>query len=145
MQELMTRQQATFRKVATVSTRNQNGSNVITVEPAGNQAGNGGGNGLRFARSDEFVLTGEVIDDRPDGRKHKLARAITRFGAGETKSVALPTDGLEQLDIDRDAAADGVDIELWVCTDPDEDRHLIAVTPVIQREMQFTTPERESE
>ncbi|PCR88628.1 hypothetical protein CP557_21585 [Natrinema ejinorense] len=118
---------------------------MIPVEPAVNQSGNAGGDGIRFARSDEFVLTGEVVDEKPDGRKHKLARAINRFGAGGTKSVAIPTDGLEHLGVGRDAAGDGVDLELWVCADPDEDRHLIAVTPVIQREMQFTTPERGSE
>lgn len=145
MQELMTRQQATFRKVATVSTRNQNGSIVIPVESAVNQSGNAGGDGIQFEPSDDLVLTGEVIDEKPDGRKHKLARAINRFGAGGTKSVALPTGGLEHLGIDRDAAADGVDVELWVCTDPDVERNLIAVTPVIHQKMQFGISEGETD
>lgn len=133
----MTRQQATFRNVATVTTRDQNGSIVIPVQAAVDQSGNASGNGIIFERSDDLVLTGEVVDERPDGRKHELARAINRFGSREIKSVALPTAGLEHIGVGRGNAADGADVDIWVCTDPAVDRPLIAVTPVIRQEMQF--------
>lgn len=133
----MTRQQATFENVATVTTRDQNGSIVIPVQPAVDRSGNAGGNGIQFDRSGDHVLVGEVVDERPDGRKHELARAINQFGAREVKSVALPTPGLEHLGVDRGAAADGVALDVWVCTDPDVDRPLIAVTPEVRQTMQF--------
>lgn len=128
---------ATFEQVGTVATRNQKGSIVIPIQQATDKSGNAGGDGLIFERSDEFVLTAEVVNEKPDGRKHELARAINEFGAGETKSVALPPAGLEHMGIDRTDAADGIDVELWVCTDPAIERPLVAVTPVIHQEMQF--------
>ncbi|MFC6720925.1 hypothetical protein ACFQGT_00055 [Natrialbaceae archaeon GCM10025810] len=133
----MTRQQATFEKVATVTTRDQNRSIIIPIQAAVDRSGNAGGGGVDFDRGGDHVLIGEVIDETPDGRSHQLARAINEFGSRKVKSVALPPVGLEHLGVDRDEAADGVDLDLWVCTDPDVDRPLIAVTPPVRQTMQF--------
>lgn len=135
----MTRQQATFEKVATVTTRDQNGSIVIPVQEAVDRSGNAGGGGLIFDRSNDSALIGTVVDGKPDGRKHELARAINKFGRGDSKkkSTAVPPAGLEHLGIDQSDAADGVDLDLWVCTDPDVEDPLIAVTPAIRQTMQF--------
>ncbi|ELY73261.1 hypothetical protein C487_17705 [Natrinema pallidum DSM 3751] len=141
----MTKPKPTYRNVGTVTTRDQNGSIVIPVQDAVDQSGNAGGNGIVFHRDSPKGLTGEVVDNRPDGRRHELARAINEFGSRSVKSVAIPPAGLEHLDIDRSDAADGVELDLWVCNDPNEDRALIAVTPVVYQEMQITTPERDSE
>lgn len=143
----MTRQQPTYRNVATVTTRDQGGSIVIRVQEAVDQSGNAGGGGIAFARGGDHVLVGEVIDEKPDGRRHELTRAINRFGHADTrkKSVVLPPAGLEHLGLTFAEAADGVDLDLWVCTDTDVDRPLIAVTPVIYQEMQLETPMGEPE
>jgi|GEM_PF-3096290 len=143
MQKLMPRPNATFENVATVTTRDQNGSIVIEIEPAVNRSGNAGGGGIAFERTDDHVLIGEVIDEKPDGRKHELARAVNEFGSRKVKSVAVPPAGLEHLGIDRAAATDGVDVDLWVCNDPDIERSLVAVTPVIRQTMQFSVGENE--
>lgn len=137
MQDQMPRPQATFEKVTTVTTRNQNGSIIIEIEPVVNESGNAGGGGIAFERTDDHILVGEVIDETPDGRKHELARAINRVGSRKIKSVRLPPAGLEHLGIDRETATDGVDVDLWVCSDPDIERSLVAVTPVIRQTMQF--------
>lgn len=144
MNELMTREKAekaTLRRVGTVRIRDQNGSAVIPIEEAINQSGNAGGDGIKFRRGGDYSLIGRVVDNEEvtgdpdvsiDGRKHELTRAINRFGAGETKSVAIPTPGLEHLGIDADDIRAGAEVDLHVCTDPEIDVPVIEVTrPIV--------------
>lgn len=147
MQTQMPRQQATFRRVATVRGRDQNGSLVIPVEPAVNQSGNAGGDGVQFRRADDLSLVGRIVDNEEitgdaetpiDGRKYELARAINHFGAGETKSVTIPAAGLEHLDVDPADVNEELEFDLWVCVDPDVEHPLIEVTPHVYKEKQTT-------
>jgi len=135
--QLMTKElPARFECIAPQTARNDGGTVSVSIKRALDVLGQTGlAAGVRFAETNDNFLVGELVAKKLDGRSNPMGRNIK--APGEDVRVTIPPKAFDHLEIDRaDVDAGDADLDVWVCTDPEIDESVIAITPRIRQTFQ---------
>ena len=132
--QLMTKElPARFECIAPQTARNDGGTVSVSVKRALDVLGQTGvARGVRFAKTNDNFLVGELTGGKLDGRSNPMGRNIK--SPGKDVRVAIPPKAFDHLEMDADDVDAGdADLDVWVCTDPEIDESVIAITPRIRQ------------
>ncbi|WP_169924436.1 hypothetical protein [Natrinema ejinorense] len=125
--------QSRFECVAQQTARYEDGSVSVSVKRALDVLGQTGvAQAIRFAETDDVFLVGELVGSELDGRKNPMGRNIK--DPGHDYRVMIPPAAFDHLEIDKEQVQAGeADLDVWVCTDPEIDESVIAISPHIRQ------------
>ncbi|WP_245550166.1 hypothetical protein [Halopiger xanaduensis] len=124
---------ARFECIAHQPARYEDGSVSVSVKRALEALGQlGVAQSIDFAETEENFLAGELVATELDGRSNPMGRKIKN--PGNDYRVMIPPSEYDYLGIDVDEVREGeVLLDVWICTDPDVDESVIAISPRIRQ------------